>query len=1062
MRKVFYFIFLISFMSYSQQFPVDQLQGMKPRSIGPAGMSGRITAVDVVNTKPEIIYAGAASGGVWKSESAGLEWEPIFDKQPIQAIGAITIQQSNPDVIWVGTGEGNPRNSLNGGYGIYKSIDGGKNWQLMGLEKTRNIHRIIIDRDNPNTVYVAAIGSPWGEHPERGVFKTTDGGKSWEKILFVNNRTGAAELVVDSSNPNKLIASMWEHQRDPWFFKSGGEGSGIYITYDGGKNWSKKTDEDGLPKGNLGRTGLAISASNPKIVYALVEAEKNGLYRSDDGGFKWKKVNDSEDINSRPFYYAEIYVDPLNENRLYSIHTYVTVSIDGGKSFEQLMPAYNTDKGVHPDHHAWWIHPTNPNYIIDGNDGGLNISYDQGKTWRFAENIPVGQFYHVNVDNDFPYNVYGGMQDNGSWYGPAYVLKDQGIRNSYWQEVMFGDGFDVVPDLKDNRYGYAMSQQGSVGRFDKKTGNVKNIKPTHPDPKIKLRFNWNSAIAVDPIDNETIYFGSQFVHQSTNKGHEWTLISPDLTTNNPEKQKQHESGGLTMDATGAENHCTILAITPSPIEKGVLWAGTDDGNIQISRNGGETWTNVASNIKGMPKESWVAQIKASAFNGGEAYVVVNNYRQFDFKPYLFRTRDYGKTWENLLDKKEETFGYTLSVVQDLETKNLLFLGTENGLYFSIDEGKNWTKWNDDYPSVPTMDLVIHPTEHDLVIGTFGRSFWIIDDIRPLREIAKKGVLAISKNLQLFEPKKALITEKQQPAGIRFGANATYNGENRGDGAIISYLFHKPVEIKEDSKATIKEKSKEKKKNDSLVLNVYNDKNELIRTLKQKTPEKDGINRLTWRLDEKGVRRPSRSSSQRRGNWEPRGVTVLPGTYKMVLSYGKEKDSTSVSVAFDPRIEISEQTLQAKYQLLKDVEKHMEQMADISKQLNESKEIVKQYKKQITDLKDKKHADVLKKHDSISKKLDGFVDELLGKEDKRQGITRSPDITIVSGLFTAYMYINDLLQEPGLTEKQLLDNALKAFETYKSAVNLFYQKDWPDFKTEVEKLNLTLFKEAKTF
>ncbi|HSH20095.1 MAG TPA: hypothetical protein VLA03_06565, partial [Draconibacterium sp.] len=374
----------------------------------------------------------------------------------------------------------------------------------------------------------------------------------------------------------------------------------------------------------------------------------------------------------------------------------------------------------------------------------------------------------------------------------------------------------------------------------------------------------------------------------------------------------------------------------------------------------------------------------------------------------------------------------------------------------------WTKWNDDYPSVPTMDLVIHPTEHDLVIGTFGRSFWIIDDIRPLREIAKKGVLAISKNLQLFEPKKALITEKQQPAGIRFGANATYNGENRGDGAIISYLFHKPVEIKEDSKATIKEKSKEKKKNDSLVLNVYNDKNELIRTLKQKTPEKDGINRLTWRLDEKGVRRPSRSSSQRRGNWEPRGVTVLPGTYKMVLSYGKEKDSTSVSVAFDPRIEISEQTLQAKYQLLKDVEKHMEQMADISKQLNESKEIVKQYKKQITDLKDKKHADVLKKHDSISKKLDGFVDELLGKEDKRQGITRSPDITIVSGLFTAYMYINDLLQEPGLTEKQLLDNALKAFETYKSEVNLFYQKDWPDFKTEVEKLNLTLFKEAKTF
>lgn len=1065
MKKILYFIFFISFTAFSQQLPIEKLKGIKPRSIGPAGMSGRITAVDVVNNKPEVIYAGAASGGVWKSESGGLEWEPIFDKQPIQAIGAITIQQSNPDIIWVGTGEGNPRNSLNGGYGIYKSIDGGKNWTLMGLEKTRNIHRIIIDRDNPNTVYVAAIGSPWGEHPERGVYKTTDGGKTWKNILFVNNKTGCADLVVDSSNPNKLIASMWEHKRDPWFFKSGGEGSGIYITYDGGENWTKKTEEDGLPKGNLGRNGLAISQSNPKVVYALIEAEKNGLYRSDDGGFKWKKINDSENINSRPFYYAEIYVDPLNENRLYSIHTYVTVSIDGGKSFEQLMPAYNTDKGIHPDHHAWWIHPTNPNYIIDGNDGGLNISYDQGKTWRFAENFPVGQFYHVNVDLEFPYNVYGGMQDNGSWYGPAYVLKDQGIRNSYWQEVMFGDGFDVVPDLKDNRYGYAMSQGGSVGRFDKLTGNVKNIKPTHPDSKMKLRFNWNSAIAVDPFDNETLYFGSQFVHKSINKGHEWTLISPDLTTNNPEKQKQHESGGLTMDATGAENHCTILAISPSSLEKGLIWAGTDDGNIQISRNGGESWTNVSPNIKGMPKESWVAQIKPSVYNASEAYVVINNYRNFDFKPYLFRTRDYGKTWENLLVKQNESFGYTLSIVQDPIVKNLMFLGTEYGLYFSIDEGKNWTKWTQDYPSVPTMDLVIHPTEHDLVIGTFGRSFWIIDDIRPLREIAKSGGETLNKSIKIFEPSKAFITEKQQPAGIRFGANATYNGENRADGAQISYLFNKPAEIKDskkDIKETEKSKIENKSKNDSLVLKVYNQQNELIRTIKQKIPTDDGIHRMTWRLDEKGVQRPSRSSSQRGRNFEPRGVTVLPGTYKLVLSYGKETDSTTMKVAFDPRISLENNVLETKYKLLKDTEKTMEQMAKISQQLNESKEIVKQYKKQISDLKDKKHAAILKKHDSISKQLDNFVDELLGKEDKRQGITRSPDPTIVSNLFTVYMYINDLMQLPGSTENQLLENATKVFEAYKSRVNQFYTDDWNTFKNEVEQLNLSLFKEAKMF
>ncbi|MDP2089708.1 MAG: hypothetical protein Q8J84_09945 [Flavobacteriaceae bacterium] len=1065
MKKILYFFFFVSLIAFSQQLPIEKFKGMKPRSIGPAGMSGRITAVDVVNNQPEIIYAGAASGGVWKSESGGIEWEPIFDKQPIQAIGAITIQQSNPDVIWVGTGEGNPRNSLNGGYGIYKSLDGGKNWQLMGLEKTRNIHRIIIDRDNPNTVYVAAIGSPWGEHPERGVFKTTDGGKTWEKILFVNNRTGAADLVVDSSNPNKLIAAMWEHKRDPWFFKSGGEGSGIYISYDGGKNWSKKTEDDGLPKGNLGRTGLAISASNPKIVYALVEAEKNGLYKSEDGGFKWKKVNDSDNINNRPFYYAEIYVDPLNENRLYSIHTYVTVSIDGGKSFEELMPAYNTSKGVHPDHHAWWIHPSNPNYIIDGNDGGLNISHDRGKTWRFVENLPVGQFYHINVDNEFPYNVYGGMQDNGSWFGPSSVLKDQGIRNSYWQEVMFGDGFDVVPDLKDNRYGYAMSQGGNVGRFDKLTGNVKNIKPTHPDLKMKLRFNWNSAIAIDPFDGETVYFGSQFVHKSTNKGHEWKIISPDLTTDNPEKQKQHESGGLTMDATGAENHCTILAITPSTLEKGLIWIGTDDGNVQITRNGGETWTNLSQNIKGMPAGSWVAQIKASTFNPAEAFVVVNNYRNFDFKPYLFRTRDYGKTWESLLDKKEETFGYTLSLVQDTEAKNLLFLGTEYGLYFSIDEGKNWTKWTEDYPSVPTMDLVIHPTQHDLVIGTFGRSFWILDDIRPLRELAKTGVTLLTKSLKIFEPNKAFITEKQQPTGTRFGANAVYNGENKRDGAMISYLFNKPIEIKEskkETKETVKSTSDSKQKNDSIMVTVYNQENKLIRTLKQKTPTENGIHRMYWGLDEKGVNRPSRSSSQRGRNFEPRGVTVLPGTYKLVLSFGKEKDSTVISVKYDPRIDMTTEALEAKYQLLKDAENTMEQMANISQQLNESKEIVKQYKKQIGDLKDNKHADLLKKHDSITKQLDSFIDELLGKEDKRQGITRSPDPTIVSNLATAFSYINDLMQLPGATENQLLENAVKVFDAYKIKVNTFYKNDWVDFKNQVEKLNLSLFKESKTF
>ena len=860
MKQLVFFFIAVSTTVFAQQIDIKKLKGMKPRAIGPAGMSGRITAIDAVHADPDIIYVGAASGGVWKSESGGIDWKPVFDDQSLQGIGAIAIQQSNPDVIWVGTGEGNPRNSLNGGYGIYKSLDGGKTWKSMGLQKTRNIHRIIIDKDDPNTIYVGAIGSPWGEHPERGVFKTTDGGKTWSKSLFVNNKTGAADLVVDPTNPNKLIAAMWEHRRKPWTFNSGGEGSGLYITYDGGDNWTKKTDEDGLPKGNLGRMGIGIAPSNPNIVYALVESKKNALYRSDDGGAKWKKINDKPGIGNRPFYYSDIFVDPVNENRIYSVFTYVNVSEDGGKSFKQLMPAYNTNVGVHPDHHAWWIHPENANFMIDGNDGGLNITKDRGKTWRFIENLPVGQFYHISYDMEYPYNLYGGMQDNGSWAGPAYVLKAQGIRNAYWQEISFGDGFDVVPDPNDSRYGYSMSQQGFVVRYDRKTGNGKIVRPTHPDPNVKLRFNWNSAISIDPHDNKTIYFGSQFVHKSLNKGHEWDIISPDLTTNDPSKQKQHESGGITMDATGAENHTTILAITPTKLEKGLLWVGTDDGLIQLTRDGGANWTNVTPKNKNFPKGSWIAQIKASSFNAGEAYAVVNNYRNFDFRPYLFRTRDYGKTWQSLLDKKGELFGYSLSLIQDPIQKNLLFLGTENGLYFSIDEGKNWTKWTEGYPSVPTMDLDIHPREHDLVIGTFGRSFYVLDDIRPLRELAERGAAELNKILNVYKAPNAFINQIQQASGTRFGGNAMFNGENRDRGAMISYSIAKSSS-NENSTSESDEKETEKK-NDSITVKIYNTSNELIRTLKQKAPKENGIHRMYWRLREKGVRNPSRRPTRR--------------------------------------------------------------------------------------------------------------------------------------------------------------------------------------------------------
>ncbi|WP_299526449.1 sialidase family protein [uncultured Lutibacter sp.] len=1081
MKKLTLLALFISTIVISQQLDLEKLKNLNPRSIGPAGMSGRVTAIDVVTNEPDIIYIGTASGGLWKSESGGIDWKPIFDDQAVASIGSVAIQQSNPDVIWAGTGEGNPRNSLTGGYGLYKSLDAGQTWKLVGLEKTRNIHKIIIDKDNPNTVYVGAIGSPWGEHPERGVFKTTDGGKTWTKSLFVNNKTGCADLVVDPSNPNKLIAAMWEHQRKPWTFNSGGEGSGMYITYDGGENWKKLTDKDGLPEGNLGRIGIAISQSNPKFIYALVEAKKNGLYKSEDGGVKWKMVNDKssgrgpDGIGNRPFYYSDIFVDPINENRVYSVFTYINVSQDGGKSFKQLMPAYGTSVGVHPDHHAWWIHPTDSNFMIDGNDGGLNITRDRGKTWRFVENLPLAQFYHINVDMEFPYNIYGGMQDNGSWSGPSYVLKDQGIRNSYWQELMFGDGFDVIPDPKNSRYGYGMSQEGNVARYDRETGYAKGIRPTHPNPDVKLRFNWNSAISINPTDNETIYFGSQFVHKSTNKGYTWDIISPDLTTNNKEKQKQHESGGITMDATGAENHCTILVIEPSKFDENLLWVGTDDGNIQLTQDGGKTWNNVSQNIKGMPQGSWVAQIKASKFNKGEAYAVVNNYRQFDFKPYLFRTRDFGKTWESLLQNKTENFGYTLSIIQDLEVANLLFLGTEYGLHISIDEGTTWTKWTNGFPTVSTMDLAIHPREHDLIIGTFGRAAYVLDDIRPLRAIAKEGKQIVDKTLHLYTPPSAFITQTQQPTGTRFGANSIFNGENRKRGAMITYSINRPeIETKKAEEPSTKKKNKSKKevaiaevkskkptvKFDSIFFEFYNDKNELIRSLKNLAPKENGIHRTYWGMNEKGKRGPSRRIVKKDAN-EPRGLTVLPGTYTLKIHFGNETVSENIKVAYDPRVEMPFEVLKSKYDLLKQLENKSGIAGEATQRLLESKEIIEDYKKRIknqSELKNKE--ELLKSHDVVLKSINDLLDDMLGKEDKRQGITDTEFPSTVSYLYTARRYVGSLLQKPGETELTLVKNADEKVSAVISKINKFYNTDWINYQKTVEQLNLSPFKKLE--
>ncbi|MCI0694326.1 hypothetical protein L0337_20250 [candidate division KSB1 bacterium] len=1029
----------------AQLIDMDKLHGLKARSIGPAGMSGRVTAIHAVHSNPDIIYIGTASGGLWKSTSGGIAWTPVFDEQKVASIGAVAIDQRNPDVIWVGTGEGNPRNSQTSGNGVYKSLDGGKSWIHLGLDNTRNIHRLVIHPDNSDVVYVGAQGTAWGENPERGVYKTSDGGKTWEKILYVNEKTGVADLVMDPSNPNKLFAAMWEYRRWPWFFKSGGPGSGLHVTFDGGKTWKKHTDEDGLPKGELGRIGLAIARSSPNVVYALVESKKNALYRSDDGGFKWTKVAD-KNIGSRPFYYCEIYVDPKNENRVYNIHSLVHISEDGGKTFETLLPFSR----VHPDHHAWWIHPEDADFIIDGNDGGAAISRDRGKTWRFIENLPLAQFYHINVDMETPYNVYGGMQDNGSWRGPSQVWRAGGIRNAYWEEVAFGDGFDVVPDRSDSRYGYAMSQGGFLRRYDLLTGEQRLVRPIHPN-NVYLRFNWNAGIAHDPFSPTTIYYGSQFLHKSTDRGNTWEIISPDLTTNDPEKQKQLDSGGLTYDVTAAENFTTIIAIAPSPVQPGVIWAGTDDGNVQLTRDGGKAWTNVVKNIKGVPAGTWVPQIQASTYNAAEAFVVFDNHRRNDWTPYVFHTKDFGQTWRRLADEKK-VWGYALSIAQDPIEPKLLFLGAEFGLYVSIDGGENWTKWKHGYPAVSTMDLVIHPREHDLVIGTFGRAAYVLDDIRPLRALAKEGVKLLDRPLHVFEVPDAILAVHKQAAGTRFAAEAEFAGENRPYGALITFAVKPDTASRKIGEATTQKaaSSDTLAKADSVKIEILSAAGKVIRTFK--APAKAGVNRAAWDLSRKGVRNPN-TPKPKPGAPEPEGPPVLPGTYTVRINYGKHQDSAKVNVKLDPRLQVSENDLQARNAMVEQLMAKTEVATEAADRLREAQKTIELVAERIKDRKDETAKSVKDKGKAMQDSIKALLELINPKEV--QGIQRDP-LIVSSRLRQASSYLQSSSEAPGETERIAAEQATENLQQTLAKINAFFAREWPAYQQAVEAAAVTWF------
>lgn len=1044
MRKIFLkclpIVGLLAFgMQSAAQVKLEQFKNMKPRNIGPAGMSGRVTAIDALYSNPETIFVGGASAGVWKTDNGGATWWPIFDDQPLINIGSIKVQQSNPSVIWVGTGEGNPRNSLNLGEGIYKTLDGGKTWKRMGLEKTRNIHRIVIDPTNPNTVYAAAIGNPYGIHSERGVYKTTDGGETWQRILYTNDTSGCAELVMDPSNPNKLIANMWQHQRKPWNFNSGGPGSGIYLTVDGGKNWKKLGKAEGLPADPIGRCGLAFAPSHPNIVYAKVEATKNGFYKSEDGGFSWKLVNsDPAQVTDRPFYYNEIYVDPKNENRIYDVHSTITMSEDGGKSFTTLIPY----SGIHPDHHAWWIHPTNENLIIEGNDGGIGISRDRGKTWRFDEQLPFGQFYHINVDNELPYNVMGGLQDNGSWRGPAYTWIDGGIRNYYWESLWGGDGFDVVPDPTDSKWVYAMSQGGSVGRYHVPTGASESVRPPSPDARKKMRFNWNSAIAMDPFDPNALYFGSQFVNKSTDKGTTWTVISPDLTTNNPEQQKE-ETGGLTLDITGAENFNTIMAIAPSPKNRNVIWAGTDDGNVQLTQDAGKTWTNFRGKIPGMNVGAWITQIQASRYNEGEAFVVSNDYRRGDFSITIFRTKDFGKTWENILANKGLK-GYALCMIQDPAEPNLIFVGTEQGLWVSFDNAKTFQQWKNGYPSVSTYDLAIQEREADLVIATFGRALWVLDDIRPLRAVAKANGAAQATKLKVFEAPAAYQANYRNAPGYEWSTWGLYEGENKRRGAMVSFFVNHAADT---SKA----------KADSAVVKIYDEAGKQLRTLRVKADS--GFNRMYWNFDTKGSRFPGSPKPRPNAPEQGGGWPVYPGTYKMVVTLGKFSDSTMVTVNDDPRMPTPRTVYDAKKKMFERLQLSSDKLTAAVDKILDAEESLTKIEGQLRGAEGKDVDSLRKETTKMREEIKKIRESIFGRNaSDRQGITRFADITTQSILGNARQEISGKIAAPTAQTERMVADAETAVTESVNKINEFVSGKWAAYRKLAESTPLKLFKD----
>jgi len=1068
--------------SASAAIDTDLLSGIKVRNIGPAATSGRISDIEAVISNPNIIYASAASGGVWKSENAGLQWTPIFEHEEYASTGAIAINQAIPDIVWLGTGEGNVRNSVSIGGGIYKSIDAGQHWKKMGLAKTEHINRIALHPTNPDIAYVAALGTLWSTNKDRGIYKTIDGGKTWQNILFVDNTTGATDIKMDPSNPNKLYASMWQFRRWPDRFESGGPGSGLFISLDGGESWQEKTVADGLPKGDLGRITLDVSQSQPNTVYALVEAEESALMRSDDGGNSWRTVNNEVGVADRPFYYSEIEVDPNNPDVIYNIATFIRRSIDGGKTFEKVekVDCCAAGNNIHIDNHTLWINPNDSEHLILGNDGGVSITQDKGDSWRFVQNLAISQFYHVRVDDAQPYNIYGGLQDNGSWRGPAEVWQSAGIRNVHWQEIGFGDGFDAMPFPDDVTKGYSQSQGGYLSRWDINTGEQSLIMPPPPNPETELRFNWNAGLAQDPFNKNTIYYGSQFIHKSADRGETWQVISKDLSTNNPDFQRYKDSGGLTPDVTAAENNTAIIAIAPSPIKQGVIWVGTDDGRIHVTQDSGKNWKSVEKKARKAPKSAFIPHITPSLYNADEAFIVFDNHRRGDMKPYIFKASKYGSKFTNLTTKNIK--GYALSVQQDHVDENLLFLGTELGLYASTDAGDSWFKYDQGVPTVSVMDMAIQQRENDLVLGTHGRSIIVIDDYSALRGLSEKSFKTPLKLLNVSDGQQ-YVTNRAPSS--RFWGDAAYVGENEVYGVTLTlmasgeHLVH-PDEDKEKTrllnkadkaKAETAKKSTASKKatDEKLVLSdkaritVKNSQGEVVRTFVSQL--KQGINRIAWGLESDGALNMPGDEPKEDQDILAAGPEVVPGVYSISVKLNDNEFETSAKVLKDPRFNVSTQDLNASYNLQHQAVAMYSTLTKAVHALVDSKKDVELIKA----MADKALASLEKMEDKASTpagKLSSAADELLKKiktlDKELRSIPKTNGIVdesykVSSKIYTAWGYVGSRYGKPSPTAELYLAQGKAALKVGITQVNDLLAQDITQFKQQYQQSGLGLLK-----